>query len=434
MTSEPKARARPRDADIESSWERHVLPSGVTVVLETVPTVASLAIGVWVNTGTRDESDTVAGMAHFVEHLVFKGTRNRDTFEIARSLESVGGELDAFTGRESTCFYARVLSEHLPLAVDVLADLTTRPLLAPEEVEKEKKVIVDEIRSFEDNPEDLVHENFSAEIWQGHPLGRPILGSEASVQGLTAGGIRDWHRQHYTAENMVVSAAGAFDPDELLAPLARPLEPPRGPAPRRVDGMPAAPAGLAPVVKDLSQEHVVVGRRTVSYLHPDRFAVHLLSVVLGGGMSSRLFQAIREREGLSYSVYSFTDFHRDAGVFGSALGCAPHETQRALDVLAAEYDLLLRDGLREGELESAREQAKGGLLLGLESMSSRMSQLARSELYLGRRVRVEELVDRIEAVTAADVMRVAAGHLQPAAQRVSALGPCRGLRWGGETA
>ncbi|MBI5837795.1 MAG: insulinase family protein [Candidatus Eisenbacteria bacterium] len=434
MKPESKSRARPREADVETSWERHVLPSGITVVLETVPTVASLAVGVWVKTGTRDEADADAGMAHFVEHLLFKGTETRDTFEIARSLESVGGELDAFTGRESTCFYARVLSEHLGLAVDVVSDLATRPRMTAEEVEKEKKVIVDEIRSFEDNAEDLVHENFSGEIWQGHPLGRPILGTEASVQALTAEVIRGWHRAHYTAENLVVSAAGAFDPDELLALLERHLSPRRGLAPRREDQAPAAPMGLAPVVKDLSQEHVVVGRRTVGYLDPDRYAVLLLSVVLGGGMSSRLFQAIREREGLSYAVYSFTDFHRDAGVFGAALGCAPGETQRALDVLADEYRLLRDKGLLPGELESARAQAKGGLLLGLESMSSRMSQLARSEIYLGRRVRVEEVVDRLERVTEQDVMRVAQEHLDPALQRVSALGPCRGLRWNGQTA
>jgi predicted Zn-dependent peptidase len=432
MTSNPKARALPRKTELDSSWERHVLPSGLTVVLETVPTVASLAIGLWVKTGTRDETDALAGMAHFVEHLVFKGTEHRDTYQIASSLESVGGELDAFTGRESTCFYARVLSEHLALAVDVLADLACHPLLVPEEVEKEKKVIVDEIRSFEDNPEDLVHENFAAQIWQGHPLGRPILGTERSIRGLTAEAIREWFRAHYTAGNMVVSVAGAFDPDEVLGWIERTLAPHAGSAPRRADAVPDAPRGLFPAVKELSQEHVVLGRRSVSYHHPDRFATQLLSTLLGGGMSSRLFQAIREREGLSYSVYSFTDLHRDAGLFGSALGCAPEETQRALDVLVQEYDRLRRDGLVPGELDSAREQARGGLLLGLESMSHRMSQLARSEIHHGRHVPVEEIVERIEAVTEDDVRRVAEEHLDPAGMLVSALGPCTGLRWGGD--
>jgi predicted Zn-dependent peptidase len=434
MNADPKPRALPRKADLESSWERHVLPSGLTVVLETVPTVASLAVGTWVRTGTRDETDAAAGMAHFVEHLVFKGTEHRDTYAIACSLESVGGELDAFTGRESTCFYARVLSEHLPLAVEMLADLTCYPLLQPAEVEKEKKVIVDEIRSFEDNPEDLIHENFAAELWQGHPLGRPILGTEKSIRGLDAEAIRAWYRQHYTAANMVVSVAGAFDPDEVLGMIQRNLVAPPGEAPRRADPLPAAPRGLVASVKDLSQEHVLVGRRSVSYHDPDRFAVHLLCTILGGGMSSRLFQAIREREGLSYSVYSFTDFHRDAGVFGSALGCAPGETQRALEVLLEECEDLRRNGLRPGELHSAREQARGGMLLGLESMSHRMSQLARSEMHHGRHVPVEEILERIEAVSEDDVLRVAQDHLDPALSLVSALGPCRDLRWNGGAA
>ncbi|HVP37854.1 MAG TPA: pitrilysin family protein [Candidatus Saccharimonadales bacterium] len=431
MDLDPKARARPWPTDLESSWERHVLPSGLTVVLETVPTVSSLAIGLWVRTGTRDEADPVAGIAHFVEHLVFKGTERRDTYEIARALESVGGELDAFTGREATCFYARVLSEHLPLAVDVLADLTCHPLLTAEEVDKEKKVIVDEIRSFEDNPEDVVHESFSGQLWQGHPLGRPILGTESSIQALTPEVIREWFRAHYTAPNMVVAVAGALDPDELLALVDRHVVAPGGPPPRRVDLLPEPPRGLRPAIKDLSQEHVVLGQRTVSYRDPDRFAVNLLSTLLGGGMSSRLFQAIREREGLSYSVYSFTDLHRDAGVFGSALGCSPGETQRALDVLVGEYRGLLAEGLRPGELDSAREQLKGGLLLGLESMSNRMSQLARAEMAYGRRVPVEELLGAIEAVHEPDVLRMAAGLLDPERTLVAALGPCRDLAWNG---
>jgi predicted Zn-dependent peptidase len=231
-----------------------------------------------------------------------------------------------------------------------------------------------------------------------------------------------------------VSVAGSFDADEVLDLLARHLTPPRGAAPRRADAVPAPPTGLAASVKDLSQEHVVLGRRSVSCTDPDRFPVLLLCTLLGGGMSSRLFQAIREREGLSYSVYSFTDFHLDAGVFGSGLGCAPGETQRALDVLLDEYRLLLREGLRPGELDSAREQARGGTLLGLESMTHRMSQLARAEMHHGRRVAVEEVLGLIEAVTEEEVLAVAAEHLDPAATLVSALGPCTDLVWKGGAA
>ena len=425
------ARARLRENELDSSWERHVLPSGLTVVMENVPTVSSLAIGVWIKTGTRDETDDLAGVAHFVEHLVFKGTQARTTYEIARSLESVGGELDAFTGRDATAFYARVMEEHLGLAVDVLADLVTRPLLAPEEVEKEKKVVLEEIRSFDDNPEDLVFETFAADLWQGHPLGRPILGTEQSIAALQPERIREWFGQHYTAENMVVAVAGAFDSDELVGLLDRHFQLPRGAAPRRLDPLPPRRAGLFQTVKDLSQEQVVLGLPTVSYLDPRRFAVNVLATALGGGMSSRLFQAVRERESLAYSVFTFADFYREAGVFCSSFGSAPGETQRALDVIHAEYEKVRQVGLDPAEMDSACEQMKGGLLLGLESMSNRMSRLARSEMFLGRKVAVEELVERIESVTPEDVQTLAAELLDPERTLVAALGPETQLAWNG---
>lgn len=425
------ARARLRDIAHDDAWERHVLPSGITVVTEHVPTVSSLAIGIFVKSGTRDEEDRLAGMAHFIEHLVFKGTRTRSTYEIACSLESVGGELDAFTGRDSTSFYARVLEEHLPLAVEVLADLACNPALASGEIEKEKKVIIEEIRSFEDNPEDLVYEHFSAELWQGHPLGRPILGTEAGIGAMRAEDVRDWHARHYTADNLLVAAAGSFDLDQLLALVERYVCVPRGIPGRRADALPTAHAGVSRLVKDLSQEQMVLGLPSVAYTDPRRFTVNMLATAMGGGMSSRLFQAVREREGLAYSVFTFAEFYADAGVFCSALGCAPEETQRALDVVLAEYELFRKEGLRKGELESAREQMKGGLLLGLESMGSRMSRLARSEMYMGRKVGVDELVGAIEDVTAADLHELAQECLDPARNLVATLGPTEQVRWNG---
>ncbi len=432
MNPKLPARARIRNIAHDDAWERHVLPSGITVVTEHVPTVSSLAIGIFVKSGTRDEEDHLAGMAHFIEHLVFKGTRTRSTYEIARSLESVGGELDAFTGRDSTSFYARVLEEHLPLAVEVLADLACNPLLSPEEVDKEKKVIIEEIRSFDDNPEDLVFEHFSAELWQGHPLGRPILGTEKSIGAMRAGDIRDWHSRHYTADNLLVAAAGSFDLDELLAEVERHVRVPRGLPARRADALPPGRAGASRVVKDLSQEQMVLGLPSVSYTDPRRFAVNMLATAMGGGMSSRLFQAVRERESLAYSVFTFADFYSDAGVFCSALGCAPEETQRAIDVVLSEYELFRKEGLRAGELESAREQMKGGLLLGLESMGSRMSRLARSEMYMGRKVGVDELVGAIEDVTASDLHELAQEYLDPARSLLATLGPTERVRWNEE--
>jgi len=428
------ARARLRENELDSSWERHVLPSGLTVVLECVPTVSSLALGVWIKTGTREETDDLSGVAHFVEHLVFKGTRKRTTFDIAKSLECVGGELDAFTGRDSTAFYARVMEEHLELAVDVLADLVTAPLLTEAEVEKEKKVVIEEIRSFDDNPEDLVFETFASDMWRGHPLGRPILGTEASIASLRAPRVREWFGQHYTAQNMVISAAGSLDPEVLLRLLDKYFQPPPGAAPRRRAPRPAERPGRGAPGEGRAPAPGVRGAPPRSDPDPKRFAVNVLATALGAGMSSRLFQAVRERESLAYSVFSFADFYREAGVFCSSFGCAPGETQRALDVIRDEYAKMRDQGLEPGELESSCEQMKGGLLLGLESMSNRMSRLARSEMYLGRKVGVEELVECIESVTPSEVHDIAQELLDPDRTLVTALGPEEGLSWNGKGA
>jgi predicted Zn-dependent peptidase len=395
-------------------YQRTVLPSGLTVIGEEVDSVRSLAIGVWMRVGARHESPAESGMSHFLEHMVFKGSRRRDAYQIALSLESVGGHLDAFTGRESTCFYARALEEHLDLAVDVLADLALAPRLDPEDVAKEKQVVAEEIHNYDDTPDDCVHDLFADVVWNGHPLGNRILGSEASILSFTAEQVAAYHRRHYTADNLIVAIAGRFDWARVVDLVTRHFEPaparePAGAAPR--PGTESA-AGREVVhhVRDLAQQYLCIGAPGLPQEHPDRYALVLLSTVLGGGMSSRLFQRVREQEGLAYSVYTYSDSYEDAGIFCAAMSVHPSQGRKAVGLTLDEFDRIVREGIPAEELQSAKAQLKGSLLLGLESTSNRMHRIARSILYSGRFIPVDELVRTIDATTESDVRRMA-GHV-----------------------
>jgi predicted Zn-dependent peptidase len=388
-----------------------VLPSGITVIGEELPWVRSHAVGVWVRVGSRHESAEESGLSHFLEHMVFKGTENRDAYQIANSLESVGGHVDAFTGREQTCFIGRALEEHLPTTVDVLADLVLAPRLTPGDIEKEKAVIVDEIHQYEDTPDDRVHDLFADVVLSGHPLGNRILGSEESVNSFSPDRVRRYHRGHYVAPNLVVAVAGRFEWERFLDLVA--------------ERFAAAPAGisdrtearLAPgrdVVhheKDLAQQYLCIGAPGLKQDHPDRHRLVLLATLLGGGMSSRLFQRVREQEGLAYSVYTYSESYHDAGIFCASMSVLPGHGRRALALTLEEFGRVAQEGVPADELGSGKEQLKGGLLLGLESTTNRMNRIARSEIYFGRLIPVEELVASIDAITSDDVRRVAGGLL-----------------------
>lgn len=384
-----------------------VLPSGITLVGEEVDSVRSLAVGVWARVGARHEVGNESGISHFLEHMLFKGTTTRDAFQIAWSLEAVGGHLDAFTGREATCFYARALDEDLDLALDVLADLTLRPRFDPADVTKEKQVVLEEIHNSEDTPDDRIHELFADVVWKGHPLGHRILGSQESVSAFAPETVAGYHARNYVAPNLLIAIAGRFDWDHFVSEVGA----------RFADALPGAPARTVPSassgravihhVEDLQQQYLCIGGPGLPHEHPDRFTLALLSTVLGGGMSSRLFQRVREQEGLAYAVYTYADSYEDSGLICAAMNVQPAHGRKALRLTLEEFDRIAAEGLPPDELDAAKAQLKGGLLLSLESTSSRMHRIARSQLYAGRLVPVDELVASIEAIASEDVRRVA---------------------------
>jgi predicted Zn-dependent peptidase len=404
-------------------FEQTPLPGGAVLVSEHVPWARSLALGFWFRAGSRDEAPPEDGMAHFVEHLTFKGTTRRDALAIARSLEAVGGSLDAFTGRELTCYYSRVLSENLPLAVDVLTDLIGNPTFLEEHVEREKSVVIEEIRGLEDAPEDLIHDLVAARMWRGHPLAGTILGTEASVGAFDAAGVRDYWERLYRCPSLIVSLAGGFDTAEVRGRLSESLALSRE-APVQDRRPPVVtPPGLVNWKRDVSQEYLCLATPTPGFGDERRYALQVLSTVLGGGMSSRLFQRIREEAGLAYTVYSYSDFCQDTGLFGAFLGVSPEKAGAALDMTFEEMRLLRRDGFSQDELDSARAQVRGGVLMGLESLSTRMNRLARSLFYHGRYQTVEELLAIFDRLTVDDVMEQTAEFLDPARWTLVAYGP-----------
>lgn len=407
----------------ETKFSEVQLPGGARLVTETVPDARSLAIGVWLNVGSRDERAEEDGMAHFIEHITFKGTPTRSAFEIARSLEAVGGSLDAFTGRELTCYYARVLSEHLPLAVDVIADLISNPLFQPDHIEREKSVIIEEIHGLEDAPEDLVHDLLAAQLWKGHPLAGSILGSEESVKSFTPDLVQGFYHRTYRSPSVLIAVAGGFDPDEVRRLLeARLRLTPEPHAAVRIAPV-AVPAALVNFKRDVSQEYLCLATLTPAFSDPRRYALQILGTVLGGGMSSRLFQSIREEAGLAYSVYTYTDFCHDTGILCSTLAVSPESARGALELTLSEMERVRREGFTEAELAAAKAQVRGGVLMGLESLSTRMNRLARSFVYHGRFQPVDELLESFDRLTVADVMEQTSEFLRHDRQTLVAYGP-----------
>jgi predicted Zn-dependent peptidase len=405
-------------------FQRTVLPSGLVLLSERVPDRRSLALGVWVRNGARDEPADMSGISHFIEHMMFKGTERRDARAIAASLEGLGGHLDAFTAREEVCYYARALAEHLAEVVDVLADIICRSRFAPAEVDREKSVVREEISSVEDNPEDKIGELLAGEVWSGHPLGRPILGTLDSVGGFDSGRLRAYHGSRYRPEHLVIAAAGEVEHERLAEVITTHFAPPDGP----VLPLSGPPAGFVPRVRhetrdDLHQLYLALGARGLGYDDPDRYALIVLNTLLGGGMSSRLFQSVREEAGLAYSVFSAADFYREAGLVSIQLGVAPDRGREALRKVREELEALTGDGPAEDEVAAARFQIKGSVVMGQESVSNRMVHLAHEEIYRGAYAAPEEQLERILAVTRDDVTAMARRVLPPGGFTLCALGP-----------
>jgi predicted Zn-dependent peptidase len=392
---------------------RTVLPSGLRVLTEAIPAMRSVSFGIWVGVGSRDESPDLAGASHFLEHLLFKGTRRRTALDISAEIEAVGGETNAFTAKEYTCYYARVLDADLPLAIDVMCDLVADSVLAEADVETERGVILEEIAMNDDEPGDEVHDLFGRAVYDGHPLGRQISGSVETVSALTRAQIDGFYRSRYTGPSIVVSAAGNLDHDRVVEQVAAALAvpaPPAEPAPRRPTGPLVTVHGGQTLVraKDTEQAHVVLGGAGLVRDDDRRFALGALNNVLGGGMSSRLFQQIRERRGLAYSVYSYTSQYADSGLFAVYAGCAPGKVDEVLELTREELARVAADGVTDAEVARGKGMYKGSVVLGLEDTGSRMSRLGKGELLYPDLLSVDDLLASVDAVTPDDVRAVAA--------------------------
>jgi predicted Zn-dependent peptidase len=385
---------------------REVLDNGLRLITESMPHVRSVTIGVWLTRGSRHESDERSGIAHFVEHMLFKGTETRSAEDIAQSIDSIGGQLDAFTAKEYASYYIKVLDEHLPLAVDLLSDIVLRPAFAREEIEREKKVILEEIKMVEDTPDDLVHEVFTQYFWEGHPLGRPILGSKETVEALTQPVIQEYFHGAYVASNLVVSAAGNLEHGRVRELIEAAF----GRVPRLGHPLNGTPPRVVPQVttriKELEQSHLCLGTSSYEQNHDDRYVSYILNTVLGGSMSSRLFQNVREKRGLAYSVFSGMSAYRDAGNFTIYAGCANEAIEEVVDLCVAELRAMKDAPVPESEVRRAKDHLKGSLMLSLENTSSRMSHMARQEIYFDRHFTLDETLAGVEAVTIEDVQRV----------------------------
>lgn len=399
------------------------LPNGLRIFTEHVPNVRSVALGFWIASGARREEAHQSGLTHFIEHMVFQGTENRTAEQIAGSLDALGGNLDAFTSKELVCFSAKVLDEHLPQAFEVLADLVLHPLFREEDIEKEKKVVLEEIKMDVDNPEHLVHELFCARFWPDHPLGRPILGTRQTVRRFTRPMVWEYFSQVYTPDNMLITAAGNLTHERLVELACRYFDSVPASGCQVEDRAPSPQAHLQlHSKKSLEQVHICLGVPTFAANHPLRYAAYILNALLGGGMSSRLFQKIREKYGLAYSVYSELNLYRDTGVLLVSAATSAASARDVVRLTLEEFRRFKEELVSEEELRRAKNYLKGSFVLGLESTSNRMASLARQYLYFGRFFEIDEILEGVEQVPAAQVQQLAQEFFQPGKLALTILG------------
>jgi predicted Zn-dependent peptidase len=405
-----------------SHFERTKLDSGVTVVTERMSEVRSVSVGFWFDVGSRDEPSGLSGTSHFLEHLLFKGTKKRSAKDIANLFDAVGGDVNAFTSKEYTCYYARVLDDDMTMALDVLTDMLTRSKVDAVELESERKVILEEIAMHEDAPDELVHDLFFQSMWDGHPLGRSVLGTNETVGAVSRDQVVEYWHDRYNASNLVVAAAGHVDHAQLVETVARLFER-HGARTVRDSGVPEPRFGIDVHGRPTEQAHVIYGKQGLPRAHDDRHALTVLDTVLGGGMSSRLFQEIRERRGLAYSVYSYRSLFADSGTFGIYAGTTPQNVETVLDIVEDEIASVLATGITEAELERAKGHVKGALVLSSEDPGSRMNHIGKQQLTTGEILSIDELIERFEGLQMDDIARVADLVLGTDTSRITVLGP-----------
>jgi predicted Zn-dependent peptidase len=380
-------------------YKKEVLGNGMVVLTEQMPQVRSVSIGLWVKVGSRYERGDRGGISHFIEHLLFKGTQNRSAEEIAQAVDSVGGTLDAFTSRENTCLYAKVLGEDLPLAMDLLSDLLLRPRLDSEDIEKERRVVLEEIKMVEDDPDDLIHDLFAQQLWRDHPLGRPVLGSRQTLRALNRQDILDHIHSFYQPDRVIVAAAGDLEHARVADLVWSAFRGWRGSAIVTNGPSPTSYHTMHHEERDSAQLHLVIGAEGLPYNHGNRYAFYLMNAILGSSMSSRLFQEIREKRGLAYSIYSYQASYQDSGLLAVYAGTSAEAYPQVVDLIRAEFARLRQGPVDLAEFHRAKAQLKGNLLLGLESTSSRMTRLAKTEIYFQRYFDLDEIIRGIDGVS-----------------------------------
>ena len=408
---------------------REVLPNGLTVITEQMEHIRSISIGIWIKTGSRDEDPQWNGISHFIEHMVFKGTKNRSAEQIARQVDSIGGNMDAFTAKECVCFNMKVLDDHLPVAMDVLSDLVLNPVFDVADISRERGVILEEIKMDEDNPDYLVHEIFTQNFWKDHPLGKPILGTRDTVKKFEQALVLDSYAQRFAPGNMIVCAAGHLSHErfvELVVKHFQHMTPVK-------NGFHSAPPKIASRItlrnkKSLEQVQICVGVPSHPIAHEKRYASYVLNTLLGGGMSSRLFQNIRERQGLAYAIFSDLNPYRDTGCMSVYAGTSRESASKVVQSIIAEFRNLKNQDVPDEEVRRAKDQLKGSLMLSLESSASRMSNLARQEMYFDRFISLDEIIRCVEAVTVEDLQAMANEFFVPEAVAVTVLGNLNGLK------
>jgi predicted Zn-dependent peptidase len=419
--------------DVTQGITKEVLPNGLVVITESMEHVHSVSVGIWLRSGSRREPPELNGISHFIEHMVFKGTERRTAEDIAREVDRVGGMLDAFTAKEMVCFNTRVLDEHLPKAFDVLSDMVLDPKFADEDIDREKSVVLEEIRMTQDNPEDLVHELFTQNFWSPHPLGKPILGTPETVSTFTKDTLRKWFQTCYAPNNLVITAAGHLKHDELRDLVIE-----------RFSKRPAAEDGFEDTLprptphitqrnkQELEQVHICIGVPALPLVDDRRFAISVLNNILGGGMSSRLFQNIRERLGLAYAIFSELNSYRDAGVLSVYAGTSLETAGQLVDCVLEEFRQLKEKPLEEEELRRAKDHLKGATLLSLEGSGQKMTSLARYHMYFNRHFTPQELIALLEGVTAEQVQQIARECFQTGQLAVSIVGDLEGFNLSAE--
>jgi len=411
------------------SIRRHALPNGMTIITEQMPHIRSASIGIWLETGSRDEEPQWNGISHFIEHMVFKGTKHRTAEEIARQVDSIGGNMDAFTAKECICFNVKVLDEHVPTALDILSDLVLNPVFDASDIARERGVILEEIKMDEDNPDYLVHEIFTQNFWKDHPLGKPILGTKETVKRFERQPVLDAYARRFVPGNIIVSAAGNLDHDRFVELVTRRFEQMK---PIENGSHSSAPKIVSRIIlrnkKALEQVQLCLGVPAHPIAHEKRHAGYVLNTLLGGGMSSRLFQNIRERQGLAYAIYSDLNPYRDTGCLAVYAGTSLASAAKVVQSVVSEFRKLKIEPVPEEELRRSKAQLKGSLMLSLESSTARMSNLARQEMYFDRYYDLDELIERIEAVTAEDLTSLANEFFKTESVAVTALGNLPGLK------